>query len=172
VQKIDWEKVVLKYQKLVWNKAYRILGNNADACDCFQDTFFSVYQITKKQKVNNFRALLSAVAGTRAVDILRKKIRRENLNYSLQDCDNYVLSTNKQDVDIFSWELADRLRAAIATLPQVEAEVFCLRALNGLSYRQIAKHLNITCNLVGVNLHRARKKLNDMLKEKVLEEQA
>lgn len=172
MQKIDWEKIVAKYQKLVWNKAYRILGNSADACDCFQDTFFSVYQIAKKQKVNNFRALLLAVAGTRAVDILRKKIRRENLNYSLQDCDNYDLSTNKQDNDLHGWELADRLRAAIARLPQVEAEVFCLRALNGLSYRQIAKHLDIPSNSVGVNLHRARKKLSDMLKEKVLEEQA
>jgi RNA polymerase sigma-70 factor (ECF subfamily) len=60
-------------------------------------------------------------------------------------------------------ELAARLRKAIAQLPQQHAEVFCLRYLNGMSYRLIAKQLGIKTSAAGVSLHRARARLRMLL---------
>jgi RNA polymerase sigma-70 factor (ECF subfamily) len=56
------------------------------------------------------------------------------------------------------------LRKALAQLPPQEAQVFCLRYLNDMSYRQIAKQLNIKTNAAGVLLHRARAKLRQYLR--------
>jgi len=56
-------------------------------------------------------------------------------------------------------ELVARLRELLTQLPQQEAQVFCMRYLNDMSYRQIAKTLGIKINAAGVLLHRARAKL-------------
>ena len=54
---------------------------------------------------------------------------------------------------------------AISLLPPQEAQVFCLRYLNDMSYRQIAKQLDIKTNAAGVLLHRARIKLREYFEQ-------
>ena len=58
-------------------------------------------------------------------------------------------------------ELVARLRESLTKLPPAEAQVFCMRYLNDMSYRQIAKALGIKTNAAGVLLHRARAKLRE-----------
>ena len=58
-------------------------------------------------------------------------------------------------------ELIARLRESLTQLPPQEAQAFCLRYLNDMSYRQIAKALGIKINAAGVLLHRARAKLRE-----------
>jgi RNA polymerase sigma-70 factor (ECF subfamily) len=68
-------------------------------------------------------------------------------------------------------ELASRLREALGQLTPQEAQVFCLRYLNNMSYRRIAKELGIKTNSAGVLLHRARAKLRELLERaEVIEE--
>lgn len=61
-------------------------------------------------------------------------------------------------------ELAARLQEALSYLSPQEAQVFCLRYLNDMSYRQIAKELDIKTSATGVLLHRAKAKLRESLK--------
>jgi RNA polymerase sigma factor (sigma-70 family) len=49
----------------------------------------------------------------------------------------------------------------LTELPPRQAQAFCLRYLNDMSYRQIAKELGIKTNAAGVLLHRARAKLRE-----------
>jgi RNA polymerase sigma-70 factor (ECF subfamily) len=56
-------------------------------------------------------------------------------------------------------ELADRLREAIAELPEREAEVFSLRYFDDLSYQEIADSLDITTGAAAQALHKARGRL-------------
>jgi RNA polymerase sigma-70 factor (ECF subfamily) len=60
-------------------------------------------------------------------------------------------------------ELSQCLRDALALLPPRQAEVFCLRHLNELSYREIARQLDLKTSAVGVLLHRGRKRLRQLL---------
>jgi RNA polymerase sigma-70 factor (ECF subfamily) len=60
-------------------------------------------------------------------------------------------------------ELADRLRDAMRLLAPQEAQVFCLRYFNDMSYRQIAQQLGINANATGVLLHRAKARLRQHL---------
>ncbi|MCK5172149.1 MAG: hypothetical protein KAR47_02090 [Planctomycetes bacterium] len=41
----DWQSIVEEYGSRVWRTAYRLLGNDADASDCFQETFLSAYTV-------------------------------------------------------------------------------------------------------------------------------
>lgn len=157
MQVIDWQIIIKEHGHVVWNTAYRLLGNSADTADCFQETFICALKVCQRQKVRNFPALLTRLATTRAIDQLRRRFRREQNSIILDE--GYVSSDSDPAKCVQQQELAVRLQKALAQLPLQEAQVFCLRYLNDMSYRRIAKELNIKTGAVGVSLHRAREKL-------------
>lgn len=158
----DWPTIVRDCGPLVWQTAYRLLGNHADAADCFQETFLAALEVSRRQHVRSISGLLVRLATMRAVDGLRRKDRRERYltgRRGRQDADD----TADPSGDAQTREVVGRLREAIAQLPPQEANVFCLRYLNDMSYRQIARELNMKINAVGVALHRARARLREAL---------
>jgi RNA polymerase sigma-70 factor (ECF subfamily) len=80
LQVIDWQIIIEKHGPAVWQTAYRLLGNYEDASDCFQETFICALKVSNRQRVKNFPALLVRLATTRAIDQLRRRIRREPNN--------------------------------------------------------------------------------------------
>lgn len=159
MQVIDWQVIVKKHGPLVWETAYRLLGNHTDAADCFQETFVSALQISQRQPVRRFSALLTRLATARAIDRLRQRLRRPLSDIETID-QGAIPGANPDPAEqVQQQELAARLRETLSRLPPQEAQVFCLRYINDMSYRQIAKQLNIKTNAAGVLLHRARAKL-------------
>ena len=163
MQVVDWQIIIKTHGPAVWQAAYKLLGNHADASDCFQETFVDALKVCNRQKIRNFPALLIKLTTSRAIDQLRKRYR-SGTNNSLDD---YEISSPNKTSDpsnfVLQKELAEKLREAIAQLPEQEAQVFCLRHLNDMSYRQIAKELDIKTNNVGVLIHRAKEKLQKSL---------
>ena len=159
MQVVDWKIIIEKHGSIVWQTAYRLLGNHTDASDCFQETFICAFKVGQKQRIKNFPAFLSKLATTRAIDQLRKRFR-EAQNNTVNDYKEIVSHKNHDPANyIMKKELTLQLQKELAKLPLTEAQVFCLRYLNDMSYRQIAKELNIDTNTVGVFLYRAKEKL-------------
>ena len=159
----DWQTIVDKFGPPVWATAYRLLGNHADASDCFQETFLSALEIAKREKIRNFPALLTRICTTRAIDQLRHRIRINQRHIPDPDMDAIADTERHPGARIGVEKLSAQLQDAIAQLPQQEAQVFCLRHFNDMSYKQIAKQLGIRLSKTGVLLHRARKRLRDLL---------
>ena len=159
MQVIDWQVIIEKHGPTVWQTAFRLLGNDTDAADCFQETFVSALQISQRQRVRNFSAILVHLATARSIDRLRQRLRQPRCSDVSADWAALPSSNPGPEQQAQQRELAARLRKAISQLPPQEAQVFCLRHLNNLSYRQIAKALGIKTNAAGVLLHRARAKL-------------
>jgi RNA polymerase sigma-70 factor (ECF subfamily) len=159
LQVIDWQIIINKHGSAVWQTAYRLLGNDADAADCFQETFVSALKFSQRQHIRNFSGLLMRLATTRAIDQLRRRFQVSPCNIAKADWVT-IPSKNPGPVQMAQkQELVGYLRESLAKLPQAEAEVFCMRHMNDMSYRQIAKELGIKTNAVGVMLHRAKEKL-------------
>ena len=159
----DWPAIVSRHSGAVWQTAYRLLGNHAEAADCYQETFLAALEISRRQNVRNWCALLTRLATCRAVDGLRRRARHAARHDDLADWAT-VSSPNPGPAELAeSAELSARLRVSLAELPPKQAEVFCLRYLSGLSYRQIARQIGMRTSAVGVLLHRARSRLREML---------
>ena len=159
MQVIDWQIIIKKHGPAVWQTSYRLLGNHEDAADCFQETFVSALDFCRRHRVRNFSGLLARLATARAIDQLRRRFRRAQ---SEENFDDY--STVKSEYPCPSQQLQQKeltavLRKLLSKLPTQEAQVFCLRYLNDMSYQQIAHELDIKANTAGVLLHRARAKL-------------
>lgn len=159
----DWQSIVDEHGKLVWRICYRLLGNDADAADCFQEVFISAMKTAKKVRIRSFPALLTRLSTLKAIDRLRQRVQRSKWQVCTDVLPDIESSDPGPAQEAEAQELAENLRIAMAKLPSNEAEVFYLNCFEGLSYRQIARQLGIKKNAVGVHIHRARQKLRQML---------
>ena len=156
----DWPRVVADHGPLVWRTAYRLLGRHADAADCFQRTFLAAVELAAGQAVRHWPAVLARLATARALDQLRSRYRFERVEGL--DADPPGPAGDPFDAAA-TGELAEALRVALADIESVQAEVFCLVALEGFSNRDAAAQLGVTANHAGVLLHRARSALRERL---------
>ena len=161
MQVIDWQMIIKKHGPSVWQTAYRLLGNEADSADCYQETFVCALEFSRRQRVQNYSALLTRLATARAIDQLRRRFRQSHLETNPADWAAVQSANSDPAQQVHQRELAAKLRESISRLPPQEAQVFCLRYLSDMSYRQIAKELGIKTNTAGVLLHRARTKLRE-----------
>ncbi len=153
----------------VWQTAYRLLANHSDAADCFQETFLAAFEIAGREPVRNIAGLLVRLATTRAIDRLRQRSRLEQRQTDA--IDRRPPGDEPDPLErVHTHELASQLTEQISRLPPQEARVFCLRYLNDMSYRQIARELNIAISVVGVSLYRAKARLRAALADAQTEE--
>lgn len=156
----DWPAIVAEHGPLVWNTAHRLLGNDADAADCFQRTFLDAVELSDRQGVRHWPAALSRLATARALDLLRSRYRHQR-HTALTDEPPGPPADPIEDAAV--GELRERLRVALAGLDPRQAEAFCLVCLDGLTNQQAAEHMGITDSHAGVLLHRARAALREHL---------
>jgi RNA polymerase sigma-70 factor (ECF subfamily) len=159
---IDWDEIVRREGSAVWRTAYRLLRNRADADECYQETFLAALEVSNRQPVRNWPALLQRLATNRAIDRVRKRLRRR-VHEEIADQEFVSTVDGDPSQHAEAAELASALRWAIAQVPKRQAEVFTLHELSEWSYHEIADQLGITVNSVGVILHRTRQKLQQLL---------
>lgn len=160
---IDWDRLVEQNGPTVWRTAYRLLGSAEDAQDCLQETFLSALEISRRERVNNWPGLLRHLATARALDCLRRRTRQERQRERVGDLTALSVNRTNPVHRAEASELTARLREALVRLPTRQAEVFALRFLEEMSYREIADTLGLKENAVGVLLHEARERLRVLL---------
>ena len=151
----EWEDTVNRHGPLVWRIANRLLGNEHDAADCYQNVFVEALEVSRRQAIDNWPGFLTRLTTRRAIDLLRRLAaynRRKDGRQVTQVEDRSANQTRAVEVA----ETVSRLREAITHLPPDQADAFCLRYFEELTYAQIAERLETDANRVGVLLHRAR----------------
>jgi RNA polymerase sigma-70 factor (ECF subfamily) len=158
----DWQEILARDGRAAWQTAYRLLGNQADADDCFQEACLAAVHVARRETVQNWRALLQRLATMRAMDQLRARVRgRRKQGSPRSDEPSDPAPAPFQTAE--EAELAQELRLALSKIPPRQAEVFCLHCVEDWSYDEIARHARLSVTAVGVHLHRARKRLRALL---------
>jgi RNA polymerase sigma-70 factor (ECF subfamily) len=159
-------QVVLSDQShLVWRLIVRILGSDGDdAEECYQQSFYEL--ASRQAQANDVRQagpLWKRIAAARAIDKIRRRIRdRERTRL-----DDGSLVANRRELGPVAKaqesELLGDFRAALATLPEVQASAFLLTQIDDVSNQDAALALGVSVNHLGVLLHRARVSLRERL---------
>jgi RNA polymerase sigma-70 factor (ECF subfamily) len=101
------------------------------------------------------------------MDRLRQRYRRRDAIDESAD-PAAALSSRPGPVEVaVAAELSDQLRRALARLGEQQAQAFALHALSGWSYDEIGRQLDLSSSNVGVTIHRARRRLQELLAEPV-----
>jgi len=157
---VDFDCLVREHGPVLFRIAWRILGQSQDAEDVVQEVFAEAHWRSNGAAVACWPALLRRMTTCRALDTLRR--RRITLPLSAAQ---RVAAQGDPEAIAASRELEARLRAALAELAPREAEVFCLRYFEELSYREIAATLGISLTATSTALCQARSRLEEMLAE-------
>jgi len=169
----NWDAIVTNEGPVVWRVLWRLLTDRADVEECFQETFLAGLQVSRRQTVECWSALLCRLATARAMDRLRRRYRRGGgWRGSAADkgsADGRLTEATSADAGpvehAVAAELSERLREALSQLPDRQAEVFYLYAIGGWSHRELGQRMEMTENAVGVTIHRARQRLRELLNE-------
>ncbi len=159
----DWDAVVSQNVGAVQRTVYRLVGNQADAWDCIQETFLEAVKIDRREPVRNWPALLRRVAVTRSLDLLRVRSRQRKRFSAEADPTKLLGRETEPPRQAEANELADRLRNALRRLPGGQAEVFCLFSFEQLTCEQAAQQLGISPTAARMLLSRARRRLQRLL---------
>lgn len=133
---------------------WRILGNEDDVCDAYQDTFLRIAHLPNQQKPDNIRAYLYRTTTNIALSILRqRRMQHKVLSRLVTDkpVENHCDFSNELDTK----GLCVQLRDAVARLPEYLSDVIVLHDLAELPYHEVAKILGIRAATVRVYRHRA-----------------
>jgi RNA polymerase sigma-70 factor, ECF subfamily len=160
---VDWSDILEIHGPAVWRTVYRMLGQQADALDCYQETFLAAYQAAERRPVNHWPSFLTSLATRRAIDVLRRRVRARRRFASLDVVPEPIDEGGSPVEHAQGVERLDQIRALLAGLPAKQAEVFWLSGVEGMTHQDISEQLNIGAVEVRVLLHRARTRLRAAL---------
>lgn len=134
--KIAFEKLYSRYNKLVYGIAFSILKNKQDAEDMVQIVFTKIYSIDKnKLPSSNEASWLYSVTKNETINYLKNKKNNIDLDsiYELEDNNNEIDKIINQD----------KYNRIISRLNEKEREIVSLKILSNLSFEEIGKILNV-----------------------------
>ena len=124
---------------------------------------------------DRFSSWLYGIALNRCRDYA-KNVRRETYAFSRTEdqegADSLVGENRGQADDLLAEERSEQLWAVLDELSSTYAAPFLLKYRDGMTYKAMSKRLDVSVSALKVRVHRARKKLRNLLEDRYDERQA
>lgn len=160
--------LVDRYKDLVFTLAIRMLKNREEAEEVSQDTFIKVFKALPKFKgESKLSTWVYKVAYNTCLDRIKKNKNRYN-EVALDSFSEHQIKT--VDNALHALEEKEQQQAIQDCLQQLASKDSFLLTLfyfEELSLEEISKVANMEANTVKVNIHRARKRLANILKQRL-----
>ena len=154
----------------MYNFAYRLTFDEDDAKDLVQDTYLKAYRfINSFQRGTNAKAWLFRILKNSFINDFRKR-SKEPSKVDYQEVETYYNSddvdepiTSDLRVDALQHMIGDEVSTALNSLAVDFRTIIILCDLEGFTYEEMAKILDIPIGTVRSRLHRARNLLKTKL---------
>jgi len=155
----------------MYNFGYRLTFDEDDAKDLVQDTYLKAYRfINSFEQGTNAKAWLFRILKNSFINEYRKK-SKQPAKVDYQEVETYYNSesvdqsiTSDLRVDAVKDMIGDEISNALNSLAVDFRTVIILCDLEGFTYEEMAKILDIPIGTVRSRLHRARNLLKDKLR--------
>jgi RNA polymerase sigma-70 factor (ECF subfamily) len=167
-----FNRLVLTYQEMAFNLAYRILNDDDAAADATQTAFISAYKNLRSYRGGSFRAWVMRMVTNTCYDELRRRHRRptvplEPLNF---EDDEEVESpawladeSPSPEDQMESRELEKAISHCIQGLPEEFRAVVVMVDVQGMDYAEVSAATGKPLGTIKSRLARARLRLRDCL---------
>lgn len=161
-----FEKIYRAASGLVYNVAFRIVGDREDAEEVTQEVFLTIHR-----KLKNFRFQSSFKTWVYRITLntslnYSKKRARERARRVEYNSDAGPVNASEMEQKIDAEHLEKTITSMLDVLNPDQRACIVLRNIDGLSYREIAESLGININTVRSRLKRAREALLARNKER------
>jgi len=170
-----FETLIVQYEKLIYNIAWRIMGNAEDAKDIAQEAIIKIYRnLAACKSLDLFKAWAAKITHNTCMDELRRRKNKATESYDA------MLEEGRADADIRGVELGSSVSdSPEAALMQKELQgiiadglgklsdehraLLVLRDVQGISYEEIADITNLPLGTVKSRISRGRSNLKRIL---------
>jgi RNA polymerase sigma factor (sigma-70 family) len=152
---------VLPAKDKMYRFALRFLRDEEEAKDIVQEAMIRVWK--KRDQMHtyvNMEAWCMTIVRNLSLDRIKSKQYNSESLEQTYDLSNGTISPDKStEID----DTMENIHHFIASLPEKQRQIMQLRDIEGFSYQEIGKILNLDANNVKVNLFRARKSVRENL---------
>ena len=133
-----------RYSPMVYGLARRVTASTAHAEEITQEVFVYMWQNPDRfdPERGTLRAFLGALAHRRAVDEVRRNSRRTAREERVGNVATTLAALEIGD-DVERLQTAERVRAAVSSLPEQQRQAVLLAYFGGCTFRQVAEQLGI-----------------------------
>ena len=154
------DSLVRRYERQVFNAAYRMLGNREEAADVSQTVFLKAFEhLDRYDPKHKFFSWIYRIAMNESINQLKRRRPTEPLPESTQSAS----ATPERELE--AQRLGEDLQAALMQLQEDYRAVIVLRHFSEHSYRQIGEILDIPEKTVKSRLFSARQRMKDSLEQ-------
>jgi RNA polymerase sigma-70 factor (ECF subfamily) len=167
----SFNRLVLAYQDLVYNHAFRMMGEQETADDATQNTFISAYKHLKSFRGGSFKAWLLRIVTNACYDELRRRKRRPTVPLEpLDDSGEEVESArwmedpvDQPEEQVERFELQKAIQHCLDNLPDEFRLAVVMVDVQGMDYMEAADTLGKPIGTIKSRLARARLRMRDCL---------
>jgi RNA polymerase sigma-70 factor (ECF subfamily) len=157
-QNESFQKLLLDYQKPLYNHIRNIVLNHDDADDVLQNTFIKVFQHLKNFKgESKLFSWMYRIATNEALTFMNQKAKKSGI--TSETLQNKVIDNLKSDTYFDGDELQIKLQRAIILLPEKQQLVFKMKYFEELKYEEISEILGTSVGALKASYHHAVKKI-------------
>ena len=166
-----FNRLVLAYQDIVYNQAYRVMGESFSAADATQEAFTSAFRKIKTYRGGSFKAWLLRIVTNACYDELRRRKRRPSTPLIPQNESNEEISSphwiadpgeSPEDYAVRN-ELSEAIQSCLDNLSIDFRTAVILVDIQGLDYLEAAGVMGTPLGTVKSRLARARSGLRECL---------
>lgn len=158
-----FSELVRIHQHEVFTLALRLLGNYELAADAAQETFIRAWRALPRFRGDSTLSTWLHRITVNTSWTLGKRAQRHRTSTLGDELFHDEDAGPTPESSAERAELRGRLRRAVAELPDPQRAVVVLKDIYGWSHAEVAKTLDISVTAAKVRLHRARRRLRDML---------
>jgi RNA polymerase sigma-70 factor, ECF subfamily len=139
------------------------LGVQVAPEEIVQDTFVRAFgSLDSFRGESSLRSWLFTIARRLVLD-QRRAGRRDRLHVAIEDAQDQLVAADDVLDGVVADESEGRVREAVARLSPMQREVFTLRVVEGLSYKEIATVASTTEGAARVHYHNAMRAVKEFL---------
>src|SRR5712692_2914203 len=166
-KRASFEQEALVHLDALYRVALRLTGNAADADDLVQETMLKAYRAWDQyEKGTNAKGWLLTILRNSFINEYRRRTRHPE-TVDVDTIEPYAVFGELQDDDpqgaFFDRIVDDQVLRAIDQLPEQFRETVVLSDVEGMSYEEIARILEVPVGTVKSRLFRARRLLQRKL---------
>lgn len=168
-----FNRLVLAYQDLAFNVAFRVMGEEAGAADATQEAFISAYKGIRRFRGGSFRSWLLRIVTNACYDELRRRKRRPAISLEALVSEPDLVETEVAPSFATRPELPEQaaerselhqaIQDCLMDLPEDFRTVAVLVDVQEFDYQEVADVIGKPLGTVKSRLARARARLRDCL---------
>lgn len=155
--------LVNRYQRPIYNAAYRVLGNAEDASDITQVVFLRIAERLHEYDTQyKFFSWIYRIAINESLNLLRRNRREDPLD---EETELPGPATASPEWQYNNGQLSERVQRALMSMKADDRVVLTLRHFSECSYKEIGQILELEEKTVKSRLFEARQRLGELLQD-------